>query len=514
MATKMGHALRLSGGGSRSKSSPTGAIWLLMLVTLFAAALLGLSLALSFYPATIFLVLIIASLILIVKPVIGVWVVIVGTQVAVGLIDLYMPALHLLGWWLALLSMGVAGIALMKAFISQTRHPANTRDGRALVAWLWAFIAIAVFSSLANWHGVSGFIIGLKGYFQVWGLLLAIAYLTRGELDARRLISFFLLLGLLQLPFVAHQFLVLVPQRSGELFAAHGIVAGDIVAGTYGGEMMGGGRSSTLALLCVLCVTLVIAQWRAGLHSLGRTILAALIFLSPMFFSEAKLFLVLLPVALFVLFRDRILSNPLKAFVGVVALGALLMAIFFAYSLLPGAKSQQTSSVQKMLASNIEYNVGKRGYGNLLLNRTTVYGFWAKEHAHGDMLVPMLIGHGLGATSGGTALNKDSQIFTRYLGYGIGLTGVSSLLWEVGLIGTAATLMLLLSAFRLGGRLADRWLGTSHWPAIKTAQITVSLFAVSLLHSNYFVFDIGFQAILMVILGYLLVMARIEKVHD
>lgn len=332
-------------------------------------------------------------------------------------------------------------------------------------------------------------------------------------MDARRLISFFLLLGILQLPFVLHQFLVLVPQRGGESSAAHGIVAGDIVAGTFGGSMMGGGRSPNLALLCVICVTLMLAQWRTRLSTTWSTSIAILLYLLPMFVSEAKIFLILLPVALFLLFRDRILSNPLKAIAGVIALAILLMAIFYAYSLLPGAKSQKVSSLQEMLHQNIEYNVGKRGYGNSVLNRATVYPFWFKEHAHGDMLVPVLIGHGSGATSGGTALNDNSLANMRYRGYGIGLTGLSSLLWEVGLLGTAAVLVMLFSAYRLGGRLADQWHGTMHWSAIKTAQITIALLAVSMLHNNYFVFDLSLQTMMTVTLGYLLVMARIENKH-
>jgi len=475
------------------------------------SALVGVTLALGIYPVTIVLLALLAGLALIAFPDAGIWVVIVGALVAAGLIDLYMPSLRPLVWGLSLLSMGMAGIALIKALFGQVRNRTVAKEEAELAICALIFVLCAIFSSLANWHGISGFLVGLKGYFQVWGLLVAIYFLTKDELDARRLISFFLLLGILQFPFVLHQFLVLAPQRSGIVFAEHGIVAGDIVTGTFGGSMMGGGRSSNLALLCVFSVTIMLAQWRSGLITTGRAVLATLFLLFPMFLSEAKLFLVLLPIALFLLFRDRILRDPLKAIAGTVALGALLMAIFFAYSLLPSTKSQGVSSLKEMLHQNIEYNIGKRGYGNLLLNRSTVYLFWFKEHAHSDMLVAALIGHGPGATSGGTALNDDSLAYKRYRGYGIGLTGLSSLLWEVGLLGTAAALAIFFSAYRLGGRLVEQWQGTAHWPALKSSQVAIPFFAVSLLHNNYFVFDLSFQTMLIVILGYLLVMARINK---
>lgn len=507
---------RLSGFSLHKKKPSEGAdpfVVMLWVSALFGAALIGIALGLGIYPVAIALLAMMAGFALIAYPVVGMWVVIVGALVGAGLVDLYMPSLKPLVWGLALLSMGIAVIALVKAFFGQARTRNASTEGAGLVIWALIFILCAIFSSLANWHGVSGFLVGLKGYFQVWGLLIAIYYLTKDEHDARRLISFFLLLGILQLPLVLHQFLMLVPQRSGDVFAAHGIVAGDIVAGTFGGSMMGGGRSSTLALLSVICVTIMLARWRSELSTAGRAVLATLFFLLPMFFSEAKLFLVLFPIALFLLFRGRILRNPLKSIAGAATLGALLTAIFFAYSLLLGAKSQHVSSLQKMLQQNIEYNIGKRGYGNAMLNRSTVYPFWLKEHAHGDMLVPALIGHGPGATSGGTALNDDSLAYKHYRGYGIGLTGLSSLLWEVGLLGTTAVLAMLFSAYRLGGRLVERWIGTVHWPALKVAQIAVPLFAVSLLHNNYFVFDLSFQSMLVVVLGYLLAMARFDKSH-
>ena len=94
------------------------------------------------------------------------------------------------------------------------------------------------------------------------------------------------------------------------------------------------------------------------------------------------------------------------------------------------------------------------------------------------------------------------------------MTALSSLLWEVGLVGTVTVFAVFLLAYRLGGRLADRWRGTLHWPRLKAAQIAIPLFFVCLLHNSYFLFDLSFQTMLMIILGYLLTMTRFEKKHD
>lgn len=475
------------------------------------SVLIGLALALSIYPIVIFLAVIVAGLVLVIRPTIGLWVVIVGALVVSGLIDLYLPFLKPIVWGLALLSIILATIALIKAFFEPKLKQAHVKDDGQLITITIIFTASVVLSSLINWHGLSGFLVGLKGYFQVWGLFIAIFYLIKDVNHAKYLMLFFLLLGILQFPAVIHQFLVLVPKRSANIFAEHGIVAGDIVAGTFGGSMTGGGRSSNLALLCVMCVTMMLAKWRAGLASAKFGILFSILFLSPMFISEAKIFLVLLPVALFILFKDRILSNPLKAIVSLIVLVTLLISIFFAYSLLPGAKSQRIKSIDQMIEQNIAYNFGKGGYGNAKLNRTTVYPFWLNEQIDNGSLLGATFGYGPGSASGGTALNKDSMAFSRYKGYGIGLTGLSSLLWEVGLLGTTLALMLFYSAYRLGARAAKQWQNTLHWPLVKAAQISIPLFAISLLHSNYFVFDISFQTMLVVVIGYLIVMIKFEN---
>ena len=476
--------------------------------------LMGLALALSIYPVVILLFVAIAGLGLIIYPRVGMWVVIVGALVASGMVDLYAPFLKPIVWGLALLSIILSIIALTKSFfekkLKQAHGQKSVKDADYLIRITLLFVFSVVVSSLINWHGVSGFLVGLKGYFQVWGLLIAIFYLTKDANQAQKLILFFLLLGILQIPAVLHQFLVLVPKRSALIFAEHGIVAGDIVAGTFGGSMTGGGRSSNLALLCVLCVTIMLAKWRAGLTSGMLAASASIVFIAPMFISEAKIFLVLLPIALFLLFKERILSNPLKAITGLLALLVFLVSIFFAYSLLPGAKSQRVKSIDNMIEQNLSYNIGKKGYGNYSLNRTTVYPFWLNEQTEGGKVLNTIIGYGPGSSSGGTTLNDKSLAFSQYKGFGIGLTGLSALLWEVGILGTSLALLMFYMAYRLGSKMATKWQATPHWPLIKSAQISIPLFAFSLLHNNYFVFDISFQTMFVVIVAYLVVMTKLK----
>ena len=444
------------------------------------------------------------------KPRLAVWVVIIGGVIVSGLAELYLPSMQQIRWGVALLSI----VLIMVSFGSMTstsraaEHIKLDPAARGVLFAAVGLVVCALFTVMANPSSLGNSVVGLKNYFQMFGLLAALAAFRYTPDEASRFMRFILLLGLMQLPFVFHQFISLVPLRSGVDAAARGVVAVDIVAGTFGGSMMGGGRSSTLALLASIAIVLVLAQWRSGYRAFASTALYSLAFLIPMALNEAKLFILLLPVGLFLLFRDCILKNPVKAVgSGLLVLG-LLASMFVVYSVLPGAKSQHTVSLDRFMDDSLDYNFGERGYGNSILNRTTVYSFWWNENlGHGNYLKAVL-GHGPGVTNSSSAVATDTLASTRYRGYGIGLTAVSSLLWEVGLVGTVAVFILIFMAYRLGGKLEKRWLGSRHWPFIRTAQVAMPLAAISMLHNNYFVSDISYQALLLLLIGYLVAMSR------
>ncbi|MCB5188078.1 hypothetical protein LG200_08690 [Methylobacillus caricis] len=486
-------------------------VLLLWLGAIVLSGIFGLTLAFGIYPLTIGFFVLIAGGILVLKPLAGTWIVIIGSLVFAGLIDLYLPALQPIKWALAGLAMGVSFVAYVFNGNVKRKILAKFKIKSSLLIILWLFFGYVILISMFSWHGVSAFLTSFKAYFQVWGILIAVYYVMDKEIDAQRLIKFLLVLGVIQLPFVFHQFFFLIPQRSTEEFAMRGMVAADVVAGTFGGTMMGGGRSSSLAILCVLGITIVLAQFKSGLISTVRALVLLCAFMLPMFLSEAKLFMVLLPIALFILYKDKLVKDPLKFIAGSIAVLLLLGAIFFAYSLIPGAESQHNMSLKEMWDSNISYNFGDRGYGNALLNRTTVYTFWLHEHLSWPEMLHMFFGHGPGETQGGVFVSPDLTLLKKYPGYGIGLTGFSTLLWELGLIGTILAVSIFVSGYKLGTNLLQKWSGTVHEPLIRSAQIGIVLFATSLLHNNYFSFDISYQALFIVILGYLVIMFKLTK---
>ena len=437
-----------------------------------------------------------------------VWAAVGGGLVVAGLVELYAPGFQTIRWVFALLSMLIAAVSIVRRLADEPRSitPGVLSPGLGVVLLLFALVVL--FSIVANQQAPTTAIIGLKNYFQMWGITLALAWLGYQSDQAGRFIKFLGGLALIQLPFVLHQYLVLVPQRSSAAAAAKNIVAVDIVAGTFGGNLAGGGRSADLAILAVIAVTLFFAQWKAGRRRLATTLALAGIAFAPILFNEAKLALVLLPVAMFLLFADAIGRRPFSWLLGLVALLAGITGVILVYSMLPGAESQKSASVRDYVSTAIEDNLGERGYGGAVLNRSTVYRFWWRQHQQSAAPVQILFGHGPGFSNATAIVRGDNSAASRYAGYAIGLTGLSSLLWDTGVVGTGLFLSALFMAFRLGGRLRERWRGSVHEPLIATAQIGVSLIALSLLHNDYVTFDIGFQTMLALLIGYLIAMAK------
>jgi hypothetical protein len=450
----------------------------------------------------------IAGIALLALPRAAVWATAFGGLVVAGLAQLYLPGLQTVRWAFAGMSIALALICIVKWFAGKKSSFRYTTGTTSLAFMLALFVAAVLLACVASGAGMTNTVVGLKNYFQMWGLMLALAWLGYKPLEARRFMLALALLALIQLPFVLHQFLVLVPLRTGATDAARNVVAVDIVAGTFGGDMSAGGRSANLALLAVIVITIFFAQWKLGYRKLGSAVLLSVVTFAPMLLNEAKLALVLLPLALLLLFREAIVRRPFAWLLGATTLCSILVAIVVAYASLPGANSQRAKSVDAFVRSAMEINIGDRGYGSAVLNRSTVYSFWWQEHTRKADYLHAFFGHGPGFSSSSAIGRGDNPKATKYLGYAIGLTGLSTLLWDTGLIGTGVFLLVLVTGYGLAGRLVLKWQGTVHEPTLVAARIALALFATSLLHNEYVAFDIGYQTMLTLTIGYLFSMAK------
>lgn len=487
-------------------------IWpmlLLIVLSLFLAIFTGMVATVANPLIIMLFVALILGLFLMSQPTLLLWLVLVSALVFSGAVVLYYPILGHLRWGvvIAALALGLAAV-FVKMFSGRedSRLEHGNHEDRKILAWAFIFVVIVCFSALYNLGFKADALIGLKGYFQVWGILIAFAWIKFNINTARNLGRGLLWLAALQVPFALHQYFVLVPQRLSEAAAREFIVAPDIVVGTFIGSMGGGGGNAILTSLQVISIAFLFALWRQGQIKGGAVFSLTALYMIPVLLNETKVTFVVFPLAMLLIYWDRVLKNPFKFFISVILVAGLLVALFLFYASLP--RAQGYKGPVKYWEETMQYNIGKKGYGAYLLNRTTVYEHWLKHHGWGEFKTT-LIGHGAGETNeGGIGLRSDSLAMSRYRGLGIGLTGFSALLWEVGILGTVALVGLFYSAFRAAGRLAAHVQESFDRAMLRTLQAGVVVMGFSLLHNNYIVFEIGYQTLLMLLIGLILLYAR------
>lgn len=475
-------------------------IVLLIAGGIFLALLAGLMAATAqFFLIALFVVAVLGA-VLLAQPRLLLWIVILGGVVISGVVSLYLPRFGFVKWGVPLLGMALAAIAILSA-MTATHSPGKDQgqNTSGIMVWALFFFLVTTASVLINGDISFKALISLKGYFQAWGIMLAMVYIGLTPTQADRYIKALLFLGLLQVPFALHQFFFLVPERATGLAASNLVVAVDVVVGTFVGSVWGGGASAVLAALQITVIAMLLAFWRKGLVKPWLAILGSLFLIVPITLNETKVSFVFLPVALVLVFGGTFRTKPLQFFAGGVMALAVIAAIFMGYDILPRGQSAQTPD--EYLEAAWRTNFGESGYGSSQLNRTTVLTHWLKSQT-GDDLPYTLMGHGPGSVTS-NAFDQMPPLQRRYYGLGIDLTSLSTLLWEVGVLGTIAVFGFFWSAVRTAGRLAKR----ADFPPVRqallsTAQVGIALLGLSLLVNNFFNFEIGYQTLLMLLVGY------------
>ncbi len=346
---------------------------------------------------------------------------------------------------------------------------------------------------------------GMKGYFQMWPFLLALALVAWNPRLIDTLPRLLLIIAICQLPFVLHQYFFLAPMRVG---LGAGVVAVDVVAGTFGGTVFGGGANAVLALYMVIVVACLLAIWKRGALSGIAMLAAGIALLAPVFVNQAKVAAIYIPVAYVIIFSKEISEQPAR-FLGAGVLMMLLvgglLTVFSTTN--PGGGFDTLSEFFDFLFERQTAGIAARGdYSEL--SRWTTLTFWAGEHMSENPAY-WLIGHGPGASrvqDGGLDLAL-TLAETRYAGLPLGYTAVSAILWDTGVLGLLAVFGMLLAGYRTARSLSSHYASTIPWKAGLFDGLAASMFVflISLFHKDYFAFHLPYQTILVTVFGYLVV---------
>lgn len=430
---------------------------------------------------------------LLAMPSAAVWVILAGGMVFSGLVGLVSEqvAVTKLPWAISLVGLLLGLLAIFQGI---TRK----KEDSALPLHLWCgvvFLIVAIATTLVHWGSLWEFFTGFKRYFQVWGLMFALVLCPFVDRDYRRWLRFFLLAALIQLPFALYELIWLVPQR--ETMHILGLVPADVVAGTFGASLYGGGVSGDMAAFQIAVMAFIIALWQEKVISLGKMLLVILPIVAPLFLGETKIVVILLPLMLLVLFRREMISKPV---IGVLALllGAGLTYVLGYVYLVYFMKETLDQAVTGTLA----YNLYDKGYGGYLLNRFTALPFWWDHHGAANP-VEFFFGHGLGSSYYGAGALSLGKVALQYLGYGIGLTTASTLLWDTGLIGFVSFLMILVTAGLAARGLASRSADASIRAQARGVEVAIVILIVNLFYGTSIITNMSIQAAMFFMLGYL-----------
>lgn len=469
--------------------------WNIPLVIIFASVLTAILFGLVSVTANPILVIFSAAILvgagLMARPAWIVWLVLSLGLLVQGNLPLYIPdaIAAKAAWGVSMLGFFLMLLAILKAVTAPSARQHTP-------AFIWAalgFLAYALFNSFIQWNSAVEYFGGFKRYFQMWGLIFALSWLTFDERDIHRWRIFVLIAALVQLPFVIQQVVVFVPIREGLSHFVPGLIPIDVVAGTFEANLYQGGSNGEMAAFLIIIAVFLLTRLQENLITLTRFLLLVPVILAPLFLGETKAVVVMVPLVLLVLYRRELITRPLYGLV--ILLVGTIFIISLAYAYLSMTRH---GSLDALIDETIGYNVQGSGYADFHLNRTTVLTFWADRQGAHDP-VSFVFGNGLG--SGHT--ETGGHVAMRYPRHGISLTAASSLLWEMGVFGFCLFASILILAWRSASRLRKE----SPIPMVradaKALQATFALLGFFLFYRASMLETLSIQIVFAMPLGYL-----------
>lgn len=433
------------------------------------------------------------------------WITLIGGIVVAGAVKLYYPPLQGVRWLLPVVAWLLAAHAAMHLVRLRVHQPfARRQPVPAFIWWATAFVVSMLISGLLYWPGTETFLRGAKGYFQMWGLLFALAFYPWPPHILRRLPMFVVAVALLQVPFAIQQYLVLVPQREG---LGEGVVAVDIVAGTFGGEKLGGGANAVLSTFLMITFIGLLSAWRQKVLPLAYALILGLPLFIPVTLNVSKISLVYAFVAFVVLFGRDIIHKPTRFLVTGTLFAGLIAVLATAYTALAPT---ELGGWKDLVEYTYEENVAEDYTNTGALTRGGSLNYWLETRLT-QPVSATLFGVGPGATRSDEEVDGENPVGGPVdADLKVGRLAVTAILWEGGLVALLIVFGMFASAFLAAGRLAGQTQDAFRRAMYQGIQAGVAVLFVSLWHKHFFVFHVGYQTMFALVFGYLAYAVRNE----
>jgi len=357
------------------------------------------------------------------------------------------------------------------ALSSASRH----NSGSILAFWFAAlYLLILVVGTLVALPPLPQLIVATKNYLFLWGLLLALLWSDWRPESSTRFWTIVVVVACLQGPIALYQRFFVAAKRGDA-------AAWDAVVGTLGGNPESGGHSAAMALLCCLAIAVLLLRMRDRRIGAVSGWLLVLVCMVPIAAAEVKASFIWLAVVFVFFFMRQVVREPVRATVILLVGFSLLVGIGWIYkSTFYERSSSRTFS--EIYDQQIKYAFDPNEYraDSKRLGRVTSVVDWWRKHDVAEDPVRMLIGHGAGASRSSSSLGAGE--LARRLVIQVDVTGASTLLWDLGLLGALAFVGFLLSsalaAFRVSrnASLSAAWRESTYLSSVLLVMLTLGLF--------------------------------------
>ena len=299
-----------------------------------------------------------------------------------------------------------------------------------------ALAAVGIFSTLFAGSPVPQVLLATRDYVWMWGVF---ALVLASRMDPAQLVRSIRLLPwvvVLQVPLVAYQ--------------RYGVSTGrfrswDAVVGLFGGNPDGGGASGAMGVFSLLMACYTVVRARAGLTSYW---FASLVCLSAAFciaLAEVKFVPLIAPLVVLAVFGiGEVLRNP-KVLLGLFVVILCSPLILYGYwRSFESAGTRGYGSFNRYLTIIVERNLDERDISlrSVEMGRVAALRFWWDQSDIRSRPVETLVGYGAGSTRIGAFAGEVAKKYP----FKVARSSLAVLLWELGLLGSALAVMLLVLA--------------------------------------------------------------------
>lgn len=397
------------------------------------------------------------------------------------------------------LTVFVSVALLLPALLYLLRTQINTQPTRFLNHFFWPgiFLLLVALSTLISDPQFGDLVNGSRHYFLMWPLMLVFMIGLVHQDTQVQIWKALMIVAVLQLPMALYQyfFVALKSMRASPW---------DAVIGTFPGNIEGGGESAGMAFMLLIAMLTAIALWREGKLRGIWMALVVLTGLGTLVLAEVKAVVMLLPLAIGLYYRRELMKKPLESILVVIGTLVLAGGIFVAYEKfhygnIPvySANANQASSTYDRVMNAL--NPEAESFGGDELGRVThIVSWWELNIKNGD-LQHSLFGYGMGATF--ASRFGVGELVSRFP-YSLAESSTIVLLWEVGILGHLAFLIVLLSGARTSGRAANNEaIPDIHRVFLRVGAVGLLLLAITLPYKSFHLHANPIQFLMMFMLG-------------